>query len=139
MVLTQLFKSVCSIIRNSVVSIPLWFLRNRMLRKYKGQLAIGFPYHYGSYATYAIGLWVEIGFNVSIPLWFLRNPPLTETRMKSQSRFHTTMVLTQQGDLRGRSIRPQVSIPLWFLRNAEYARLMDLAHQFPYHYGSYAT
>jgi len=57
----------------SLVSIPLWFLRNRY---FTGCLAFSVP--------------------VSIPLWFLRNTLKSIRLIQMFISFHTTMVLTQQ-------------------------------------------
>jgi len=66
------------------VSIPLWFLRNTIPRKFDPDAPILFPYHYGSYATNRRRGTVSCPQKVSIPLWFLRNQcrapaPLTRT------------------------------------------------------------
>jgi len=55
---------------------------------------------------------------VSIPLWFLRNKYLSAISEALETRFHTTMVLTQPG--------------------AKFKNHRDPV-LFPYHYGSYAT
>jgi len=102
----------------TMVSIPLWFLRNerRLIRWW--QQGLTFPYHYGSYATEHLpdDLYMKVGF-------------------------HTTMVLTQHmTEIYRCPICNSVSIPLWFLRNGKKLKLDYFNHgQFPYHYGSYAT
>jgi len=123
MVLTQLFPGSPSVLPCSLVSIPLWFLRNGWNCTYNRS-----PH-----------------WKVSIPLWFLRNkiaesgflsrlPSFHTTMVLTQHngliilnwekhRFHTTMVLTQPGNWKSPSTGLWgVSIPLWFLRNGEEGR-----------------
>ena len=116
MVLTQrLARLLCY--ETSLVSIPLWFLRNRHRRKSETNIC-KFPYHYGSYATYSKLINTQLNNIVSIPLWFLRNPKNRLKRKKQLEGFHTTMVLTQQ----------------------EFLPVLPCTQRaFPYHYGSYAT
>ena len=100
---------------------------------------------------------------VSIPLWFLRNKYLSAISEALETRFHTTMVLTQPGAkfknhrdpvlfpyhygsyaTLGRRYRSSknrlVSIPLWFSRNTTLLLLPPTySKTFPYHYGSHAT
>ena len=121
------------------VSIPLWFLRNRLSSRYCFTRRI-----------------------VSIPLWFLRNARRHRSPVPPIYCFHTTMVLTQHKPIRPLLSDHAVSIPLWFLRNCSPKQLTigsitcfhttmvltqlhtrsfhSLPHlRFPYHYGSYAT
>jgi len=74
MVLTQRETVVVLYSTPIVVSIPLWFSRNVRYDEEKIILNTGFPYHYGSHAT-----WNKAS---------LQNRAVTC--------FHTTMVLTQQ-------------------------------------------
>ncbi len=101
------------------VSIPLWFLRNRILR---------------------CSVCGKTDF-VSIPLWFLRNSRYPRRERPDILRFHTTMVLTQPPRYSMNcSVPRKVSIPLWFLRNLLKKKKGKPAQTlFPYHYGSYAT
>jgi len=85
-----------SISVRTLVSIPLWFLRNSTL----------------CIKSLACQL------NVSIPLWFLRNTRWKVLRPPTAKSFHTTMVLTQRCYRWLRFFHQySVSIPLWFLRN----------------------
>jgi len=74
MVLTQPLVGGEPVPQRTVVSIPLWFLRN-CVRFPPAKVVTGqFPYHYGSYAT---------------------KPPTNSEMDTSLFSFHTTMVLTQ--------------------------------------------
>jgi len=98
------------------VSIPLWFLRNRLHIYVPGKYQLLFPYHYGSYATYRFEK--EFFFFAAFPYHYgsyatygRESWSIAPTR-----RFHTTMVLTQPLKCQGRQERyVQVSIPLWFI------------------------
>jgi len=80
------------------VSIPLWFLRNKLTcAPGTRTLPCGFPYHYGSYATGPCRGQTLIHsscFHTTMVLTQLvdNNRALVE----KQNRFHTTMVLTQR-------------------------------------------
>jgi len=125
-----------------VVSIPLWFLRNKASYTFTVWTALmRFPYHYGSYATQRqSSSWRQPDL-VSIPLWFLRNEKLAQAPKVAEKSFHTTMVLTQRGvEMVAINKEAGVSIPLWFLRNIKWIREVHReVYLFPYHYGSYAT
>ena len=78
----------------------------------------GFPYHYGSYATF--GVLVDNNRSILFPYHY--GSYATKTLLLSIA-FHST-----------------VSIPLWFLRNEYQSFLLpSMFLLFPYHYGSYAT
>jgi len=78
------------------VSIPLWFLRNILLRA--RSLAPGLSFHTTMDLTQHSHCKrsCQTAFGVSIPLWFLRNQWATGPASRLPVRFHTTMVLTQQ-------------------------------------------
>ena len=116
MVLTQRAHEQQSWIVCIGVSIPLWFSRNDDGRAF-GIVFQWFPYHYGSHATKVRiqGFALRDGF----PYHYGSHATVIMAReYVFDSRFHTTMVLTQ---------RP-TRFKGWFLRS-----------QFPYHYGSHAT
>ena len=105
----------------TLVSIPLWFLRNVSVRNMKKTFGPRFPYHYGSYATQSntvgyrrIGQKFPYHYGSYATCGRMR-------RMRCSLRcFHTTMVLTQQIPASAPTKSIQVSIPLWFLRNQSY-------------------
>jgi len=76
-----------------------------------------FPYHYGSHSTRLYHKEEMIEW-VSIPLWFSLNMYVTYLFIKALMGFHTTMVLTQHGEV---------------------ARIGFGIQMFPYHYGSHST
>jgi len=145
----------------SIVSIPLWFSRNKYIKNND-----------------------LIPYTVSIPLWFSRNFCAKMCVLHWIKCFHTTMVLTQlcprssesnalhsfpyhygshatkfwcRSELKtfhvsiplwfSRNSREtlrahmteSVSIPLWFSRNGTLLQKSYGCKTFPYHYGSHAT
>jgi len=99
------------------VSIPLWFLRNKVRKKQRGAES-QFPYHYGSYATVWRFKWFGSNPQVSIPLWFLRNAKCVLSELISNAfPYHYGSYATSWN-------RTKISVS---------------NSKFPYHYGSYAT
>jgi len=93
MVLTQL-TSLRKLKNYTQVSIPLWFLRNRILYPMKSRTTLLFPYHYGSYATDSITIpdTVELQF----PYHYGSYATMArEVAAIASMCFYTTMVLTQ--------------------------------------------
>jgi len=118
MVLTQLFFDGLVLVVDSFVSIPLWFLRNTCFI-----------------------WWCSICCgSVSIPLWFLRNAWVQEAPAARDTRFHTTMVLTQPWYLIFISLQESCFHTTMVLTQHFIAGLnYTIPLRFPYHYGSYAT
>ena len=102
----------------TALSIPLWFLRNK-IHSY-GSGGGDWCFHTTMVLTQRMvkAPLIRGAPGVSIPLWFLRNSSMLNKTDSVFSCFHTTMVLTQRTSAQARAL---------------------LINSFPYHYGSYAT
>ena len=145
----------------AVVSIPLWFSRNKAALLGMGtQLAVSIPLWFSrnldqipevlqcnrSFHTTMVLTQLEKDFEKFIVKSFHTTMVLTQLKRQrlfihKDCGFHTTMVLTQltkRGDIY--LLGKHVSIPLWFSRNQRAGTLQATSYkEFPYHYGSHAT